>query len=193
MTTELTGGSQILDLSLLSEDKPLLLLDVDGVLNVFPEAATRDRYYETSLASTTQGNFRVTRHKRAREWIDRLAEHFHLVWCTMWDDEANEHIFGPIGVPPVPYIPVWENSRMRNWSAKAGTHHKVPQINDYAQSRPLAWIDDELTVPDYTWAQARSRTTAPTKLECPTQERGMVERHVQRLVAWAQILKEPTS
>ncbi|MFB6885811.1 hypothetical protein ACFCY8_33825 [Streptomyces noursei] len=132
--------------------KPLLLLDVDGVLNPLRVRPGQE-----------PDGFR--RHfMRPRAWIDQhphllesdvpdlpvwlhpdhgeelLDLPYDLVWATTWENDAN-HFIGPaIGLPSLPVI---------TWTAPHaypadGTYFKTADIVRYAAGRPFAWVDDQL-------------------------------------------------
>ncbi|MFF2728757.1 hypothetical protein ACFVS9_12765 [Streptomyces sp. NPDC058008] len=136
--------------------KPLLLIDIDGPLNPYaalarptaPEGYTLHRMRPTGwkegvalpvLLSTGHG-----------QELRALARRYELVWATTWMDEANEWVGPRIGLPPLPYI---------DWPAVPvvpadGTYWKTRPVVDYADGRPFAWIDDEISGLDTAWVAA---------------------------------------
>ena len=79
--------------------KPLLLLDVDGVL--IPYAAPEQPI--GFLPYMLPGEW-VWLSPRHGEWLRPLHDQFQLVWATGWEHHAN-HLIGPIlGLPPLPVI-----------------------------------------------------------------------------------------
>ncbi len=74
-----------------------------------------------------------------------------MVWATGWEDRANDHLPGIIGVPELPYLTF-------DGRARFGTAHwKLEALEEYARGRPLAWIDDSLDSSCYEWAERRAR------------------------------------
>jgi hypothetical protein len=76
---------------------PLLLIDVDGVISLFgfdqtepPEGRFHVRGRPPALPSAT-----------AAEHLDRLHPTFECVWCTGWEDRADEHLRTCWGSPAV--------------------------------------------------------------------------------------------
>jgi hypothetical protein len=158
-----------------SVDKPILFVDVDGVLSLFGFAPDADHL---------PGPF---------HWIDgvahcipeacgprlaRLGERFELVWATGWEDKANDYLPFLLKLP-VRELPVlWFGD-----AAVFGTAHwKLGAIDRYAGDRPAAWIDDSLDERCEAWARER---TAPTLLVRTESAVGLSDEHVERLVAWA--------
>jgi Swiss Army Knife RNA repair-like protein len=116
----------------------LLLLDVDGVLN--PYAASRnwlDRSdYRRSMITVDNGmTYPVWLDRtHGQQLLDLASETgLGLVWCTTWEDEANERIAHRIGLPELPVIRFGFNAV--RWKFNAAL--------DYAAGRPLAWLDDD--------------------------------------------------
>jgi hypothetical protein len=154
--------------------KPLLFVDVDGVLSL----------YGFEAGSELPGPF---------HWVDgvahcippdsgprltRLADSYELVWATGWEEKANEYLPSILGLPfgPLPYLDF-------DGRAVFGTAHwKVDTIDRYAGDRPLAWIDDHLDETCETWAAERF---APTLLVRTAPASGMTDAHVDELLAWA--------
>jgi len=156
-------------------DKPILFVDVDGVVSLF------------GFNPSTQelpGPF---------HWIDgvaycippavggrlrRLAERYELVWATGWEEKANEYL---------PFILELERGELPcllfDGRAVFGTAHwKLEGIEGYAGERPAAWIDDNLDDSCRLWALNRQ---APTLLVQTRSAEGMLDEHVQRLLEWA--------
>ena len=158
-----------------SPNRPILFLDVDGVISLFG-------------FSLQSGQLPGTFH-----WIDgvahcipaaigprlsRLAERFELVWATGWEEKANE------------YLPVILKLRSRNFptltfqgrAVFGSAHWKLQAITEYAGDRPAAWIDDSLDETCHGWAESRA---APTLLVETASETGMTDEHVDQLLRWA--------
>ena len=70
--------------------------------------------------------------------LERLSKTYELIWASGWEDRANDHLPGILGLPPLPYLTF-------DGRARFGTAHwKLEALEEYAGSRPLAWIDDSL-------------------------------------------------
>lgn len=158
----------------MTSPRPLLLLDVDGVLNPYAAAACPPGYAEHELFPGEEAVRVCAAHGR---WLAELATAFELVWATAWGEEANR-LLAPllripelpvIGFPPVPFRP----------------RDKVPAIAGYAGPRPLAWIDDEFTAEARAWAGGRS---APTLLVGADPAEGLTRSAVDRCLRWAEVV-----
>jgi hypothetical protein len=149
---------------------PLLLIDVDGVISLFgfgQTAPPRGSYVSVDglphLISATAGGL-----------LSRLAEAFECVWCTGWEDRADEHLPHLLGTPSG-----WPHLRL---GATDG-HWKLGAIDLYAgPERPAAWIDDAHDERTEAWAQRRP---GPTLLVRTDPAVGLTEQHVERLLSWS--------
>jgi hypothetical protein len=62
------------------------------------------------------------------------------------------------------------------------SHWKLDAMEEYAGSRPAAWIDDNIDEECEAWAKRR---TAPTLLVRADSSSGMTDKHVKQLIRWA--------
>ena len=150
--------------------KPLLLLDVDGVLNPFPECP--DGFEGHDFFPEDDEPVRLARVHG--EWLRELGGAFEVVWATGWGDEANSVLCPFFGLPeyavvPMPPIPF-------------GPEEKVPAVAEYAGERPAAWVDDSIGEHARDWARSR---LSPTLLVSVDPARGLARDHVDELVVWA--------
>ena len=118
--------------------RPLLFLDVDGVLNPVlpsPDFTVYDILDATVLLSARHGG-----------WLRELAYTYDLVWATTWEHEANRHIAPRLGLPELPvveftgYRPRPGDPRLAE--AERYAARKWAPILRYAAGRPFAWTDD---------------------------------------------------
>jgi hypothetical protein len=159
--------------------KPLLLVDVDGVISLFGFAP--DERPAGSFI-TVDG---VTHYLSAAagEHLRRASAHCELVWCTGWEERANEYLLHALGLPaPLPHLifdaaPGWGD---RHWKLDAIDAHAGPH-------RPLAWIDDDHRA-CREWANQRPGPTLLLTAEPPT---GITADHVATLERWARALQDP--
>jgi hypothetical protein len=146
----------------ISSDRPLLLVDVDGPLNPYAaRAQQRPAGYEThrmmtpaweaiQLRRLSRSGMPNKRPKPLRVWLnpdhgaELIAMPFDLVWATTWEEEANEYIAPVLGLPQLPFI-TWSTPRA---TPMGGVFWKTPEIVSWADGRPFAWVDDEITEAD---------------------------------------------
>jgi hypothetical protein len=154
-----------------SPDRPFLFVDIDGVISLFgfpPAAPPSGRWVSVEgvphLISATVG-----------QDLLRLGRVFDLVWCSGWEDRADEHLTHLLGLPNrPPFLTFGAGGATPRW--------KMQAIERHAGGRPLAWIDDNLDAACHAWAGARD---APTLLVPTDPARGMTAKDVQRLERWA--------
>jgi hypothetical protein len=160
-----------------ASDRPVLAIDIDGVISLFGF----DESMQPGGASKAPGEFHLIDgilHCISLETgprLERLARSYELVWASGWEDRANDHLPGILGVPELPYLTF-------DGRAQFGTAHwKLDALDDYAGPRPLAWIDDSLDESCFRWAGERS---APTLLVATESDVGLLDAHVEALEGW---------
>ena len=149
--------------------RPLLLIDVDGVLLVVRSSLTDD---DEAIDDEP------TLHPEAGAWLRELAEVFDLAWATTWEDLANRVIAPSLGIAALPAI---EFDMARHLPTP-----KLPSVIAWVGDRPCAWIDDDLHHDADTWAAGRA---VPTLLVHADMTVGMERRHVDQLLAWAREIR----
>lgn len=161
--------------------KPLLLVDIDGVISLFGGSANAAGLAERAGSfHSIDGMPHFLSATAAAHLLD-LQRHFALVWCSGWEEKANEHLPHLLGLPPsLPFL------RFERGVGRANAHWKLAAIDDFAGERPLAWIDDALNPACHEWARARA---APTLLVETQPEHGLTEREAELLSGWARRLR----
>jgi hypothetical protein len=155
-------------------DKPLLLIDVDGVISLFGFDPAQPPSGRFQMVDGIAHYLSAT----AGEHLRALRGDFELVWCTGWEEKANDYLPNALGLDAL--LPHLSFDRI---AATPGAHWKLPAIDAYAgPKRPLAWIDDCLDERCFAWAQERA---AATLLVETAPERGLEPGHVSALREWA--------
>ena len=182
---------RVLDISRLSKDKPLLLVDVDGVVNCI-NSSRSTKTYSLFNAEIDGASYPIRLSHKLPGLLARLAESYHLVWCTMWDDWANTHLVSRLNLPSLPYLPVADGVHSAKYTPTRNgkpVHLKVPEVETYVGDRPFAWIDDGFDRGDFAWATVRDTTMAPTYLLGIQPGSGLQGYHVDKLLKWADGIK----
>jgi hypothetical protein len=169
-------------------DKPLLFVDVDGVISLF---GFREGYGlaagSAPFSECPPGGLHSINgvmHYISSECgshLLRLAERYELVWATGWEEAANDYLPHLLDLPGhLPFLTF--DGRV----AAGAAHWKVDAIAAYAGARPLAWIDDNVDESCREWA---ARRPAPTLIVETLRHEGMGQEHVELLLRWAEELR----
>src|ERR687894_1740025 len=156
-------------------DKPVLFVDVDGVISLFgfpmsgAELPGPFHWVDGIAHCVSEG---------CGKRLERLAERYELVWATGWEEKANEYL------PYLLELPFRELPCLTfGGRAVFGTAHwKLEAIEAYAKGRPAAWVDDNLDDSCRDWALRRN---APTLLVETSPDEGLTDEQVARLLDWA--------
>jgi hypothetical protein len=155
--------------------RPLLLVDIDGVISLFAFAG----------GPPPAGSFHSIDgiphflSAKAAEHLLALTATFELAWASGWEEKANEYLPYLLGLPRLPHL---------SFEGKVGrtnAHWKLDAIEAYVGERPLAWIDDAFNEACHEWAGTRAE---PTLLVQTTPAEGLTQREVTILELWAQDL-----
>lgn len=160
--------------------KPLIVVDVDGVLNPQrPSPGYREHIvYPYCEWWNGEDPLAVWLNKDHGPWLTDLADatSADLVWGTGWGAQADFWIAPSIGLPGMRVI------SMHGWDSRRCTfgHWKARRITAWAHQRPFVWFDDE---PD---ARARSAQYArgPHLVVEVNPQQGLTLEHIQEAQQW---------
>jgi hypothetical protein len=154
-------------------ERPILFLDVDGVLSIFgfdtSEPLPAPFSWIDGIAHCIP--------RESAPLLEELNRRFELVWATGWEEKANEYLPGilELSFGELPCL------TFDGQATFGSAHWKLDAIERYAGDRPAAWIDDNLGDSGRLWALARA---APTLLVETRSWEGIRREHVDRLLAW---------
>jgi HAD domain in Swiss Army Knife RNA repair proteins len=158
--------------------RPLLMVDIDGVISLF--GARLPGVGGTPRSSGSFHSIEGIPHflsSIAAGHLLSLSSVYEIVWASGWEEKAEEYLPRLLGLPlGLPFL------RFPRAVGRANAHWKLETIDTYAQGRPLAWIDDALNDACRRWAQERA---APTLLVQTLPEAGLTESEARRLTGWA--------
>jgi hypothetical protein len=154
--------------------KPLLFLDVDGVLSVYGFDGANADPRDLTMVEGIPHHIPAAMGPRLKQ----LLPVFESLWATGWGERANEHLVHMLGLPGE--LEVIEFAVRP--STDGSGHWKLEELDRRAGSRPAAWIDDGHSAACMQWAAARSE---PTKLVSTDPHTGMTDAHVAELIAWS--------
>lgn len=162
-----------------SAARPLLYLDIDGVLNPL-SPADPERFTRHTVEGLT-----VNISPDHAAWLRELAGGYEMVWATTWEHHANEHVGPLLGLPELPVVEfstyrrrpddprfrVIQLLEMRKWAP----------ILRHADGRPFAWIDDVIPLR----IKRQALTCRGIKLVQVDPHEGITHRHVEKLLDWS--------
>jgi len=181
--------------------KPILFLDVDGVLNAF--APVRPHTVHQLGGRTVKGVFHpYTLHfdNEVVDMIDALAERFDIVWATMWNERANDLVAPALGIEPFPVMYAdhnkgWDTAIDRGteqWNIHRLWYAKTPLLPEYAQGQPFAWLDDDHSGADVLWLAKQEDAPEHFYLHQTDAYAGIQWSDVADLIQWADDLAAGT-
>ncbi|MET8040516.1 HAD domain-containing protein [Micromonospora sp. NPDC005215] len=157
--------------------RPVLLLDIDGVLSPYGTPHPPVGY---SAHALFPGEEAVRVNPAHGAWITEASTVLDIAWATSWNDEANQLLAPLLHIAPLPVVtmppPPFDPAE------------KIPRIAAYAQQRPLAWIDDLHPPQAHRWAATR---ISPTLLITADPATGLTRDAVDHVIAWAEALPRP--
>ncbi|MEV4574347.1 HAD domain-containing protein [Nonomuraea jabiensis] len=162
--------------------RPLILLDVDGVLNPWHRQGP-DWLSVTAVCDGVA--YPVVLNPEHGPLLLQLAHETgaELVWATTWAEHANREIGPLVGLPELPVIPV-------NTGTKAPhVHPKTPPVAAYVNRRPFVWFDDDLERADRQYLK-RHENVDRFRIIDVGPRKGLRELHVEQAAAWLTSLHE---
>ena len=128
-----------------AHEQPLLLLDVDGVLQPLGRSVPPGYRRFTSPESD------VVLCPAHGDWIIELSGLYEVTWVTTWGRSANPAIGAVLGLPALPHVELGTLPR-------SGTR-KLDVVRRFVRERPCAWVDDEIYEDAVAWAAGRVTPT----------------------------------
>jgi hypothetical protein len=156
---------------------PVILLDVDGVINLARFRSSRQRgrmiregYFHRRPSDPFADDRLLVDLRAVRPLVHALLDSgAELAWATTWEGEANE-VFSPLlGLPVLPVAPAFHGG------LKA--HLVIP----WTQGRPWAWLEDQENELILASHLSPGRPHLPVLVE---HETGLAGKHVDAVSEW---------
>ena len=151
--------------------RPLLFVDIDGVLNPYGGESCPVGFSEYDLF---RGEEPVRLSASHAQWLRELSQAFDLMWASSWSQHDRALLGATLRLPPF-------EGEIALPTGRFDPREKVPAVDLVAGVRPLAWVDDLLTVEAWQWAAKR---TSPTLLVPIDPTIGLTRAQVDELFAW---------
>jgi hypothetical protein len=164
---------------------PLVLMDVDGVVNLGLFASSRERsrlcYRDGWISRRPDHDPFATRMLMNPAWGPMVRSMRDaggtLAWASRWRQAANWYVAPLLGLPTeLPFVPVSRDpGQLKAWSV-------VP----WTDGRPWAWLEDEESELAMASVLSRGRPCLPVLVDRKT---GLTQEHADRVIAWLEELR----
>jgi hypothetical protein len=160
-------------------DKPVILLDIDGVLRLasngpdsFPDGYEGDARY--------RGIFGIN--PSHGDWIRKHQTHADFYYLTIHREHASQVIGEALQLPEFDWVPF--DPRANRKPKPGEPYWRGVAASYFFPERPIAILDDEAGEQGRQWAEARVQTEAPTLLITPDRHKGLESAHIRQVEHW---------
>ena len=156
--------------------KPLLFLDVDGVVSAQPVPGSAPPGHEHQLGFVPEG---------AGERIRALSSRYEIIWATGWGQDANTY-FGPLLGLEADFPVLAFGHGATSGATSLSSDWKIKAVDRTAGAHAVAWVDDNISRRQERWARRRRM---PTRLVRTNPYTGISDDDVRLLLEWADELE----
>lgn len=164
--------------------RPLILLDIDGVVNPFRRPGPAWNAHKCMCNGITWNLWLNPAHGPK---LLALAEETgaELVWATTWEHDANRSVGPLIGLPELPVIEVSQGKAPR----PPGCCWKSVAVAEHVNRRPFVWFDDDLSKRDRRWLEAHPNVDRFRLIHIGANA-GIKPAHFRQAALWLNSLRE---
>ena len=158
--------------------RPLVLLDVDGVLN---PARSNSTGYRRQWVFPCGIAHRLLLNPQHGPMLVELAEATgaELVWATYWRGRANRWIAPRIGLPSLRFVPIPTRLRLR--ARPAPGVWKARHVAAWIGRTPFVWLEDDPNVGPWLTEEPEVGRHLAVKIDPLV---GLSRQHVMEARAW---------
>jgi hypothetical protein len=117
--------------------QPLVLLDVDGVINDLGALCGVGRSHEIEVIRSNGYAVHIPAYMPGL--IREITANAEVWWCTTWRQRANGEIAAHLGIGTLPVVDDGTRVRDVGWKAAAASRLIAEALD---QGRPVYWIED---------------------------------------------------
>jgi hypothetical protein len=158
--------------------KPLMLLDVDGVLNAFDGTRNIPAGYQKTVCNGYTIKWRPEVAARLRDLHD--SEAVEIRWLTTWADEANAWISPALDLPILTVAGQVPFREKNGW-------WKLVVVRDLAVAEPttpIVWVDDDIKGDRDAMAWLRTPAADNVLAICPAVNVGLTDVDLDLIEGW---------
>ena len=159
--------------------RPLVLVDVDGVLN---PARSHAPGYRGQWVFPGGLAHRLLLNPSHGPLLTELAEvaGAELVWASYWRNRANTWVAPRVGLPPLRFVPIPRRWRSRTDRSSLGSW-KARHVAAWAGHRPFVWFEDDADAVSRLAGQPGLGRHLVVKVDPVI---GLTEAHVEQARTW---------
>lgn len=159
--------------------RPVLAIDVDGVLNPDHQPGYHRHHYDGPGPTGQHISGEVWLHPDHGAWLRELSREADLVCCTSWGPVAATWVAPRLGLPAdLPVIDVGDGG------LRFGHQLKLAPLYRAIGGRPLAVLDDEFGGQDAAEATDRSARGSATLLVPIDSTTGLQRGNIDQIIHW---------
>lgn len=162
--------------------RPLILIDVDGVLNPAGSHTLGYRAHWVFPAGVPHRLLLNTAHGRMLTELAEVAD-AELVWATYWRNRANAWVAPRVDLPSLRFVPI--PRRWRSWSQSSPGSWKACHVATWVGQRPFVWFEDN---PDVFSCLSGQPGLGRHLLVRVDPVIGLADSHVEQARAWLEDL-----
>lgn len=130
-------SQQVISNSTAIENKPLILLDVDGVINMLSlPMDEQSKMWDDSTSNSDVNGYKIDYSPSVVKLINSWSSKADVQWLSAWNNRANQFLAPVLGLSPLQVA--------RSLYPMPSKQTAFLKLADVDVNRPIIWIDDDL-------------------------------------------------